>query len=714
MRGESRPDKPVAGRFAAAQGAGFSVIPLGARSKVPEGEWARYRDAPATADDAARWDRTDKNVGIITGQPSGVFVLDLDGPDGIAEAHRRGWVVHTAKVQTGKGEHHFYKLPDFRIGNKAGVAPNVDIRGDGGQVVGAGSVHPNGNLYAWAIPADQIADAPAALLDVLRPQRRPRSANRRPVNGGGEFDQIINELLNAGQGTRNDLFNRAAFRAGQMSAAGLLDAVNAEERLADAARDAGLDEREIDHILPRVIDEGMASPRNSDGEEPISQVVMANIWAERRARDRRHDHTAGKWMHVDPTSGVWRADDCRATFNEIGTVIHEFGAGAPRYSNAGFIGGTETIARGLPAVAVTHEHFDTDKMMLGTPAGPVDLRTGKTLRPNPSLLISKSASVAPAAGEPTKWLTFLMQSTGQDALMVEFLQRVVGYMLTGLTVEQALFFIYGDGGNGKGVFINVIRRIMGEYAVTAAMETFTASRNEQHPTGLAMLRGSRLATASETEQGRPWAESRLKQLTGSDEISARFMRQDFFSYVPEFKLLIIGNFHPVLNTVDDAMKRRFNIIPFTRKPEFPNPHLEQELEAEFPQILSWMIEGCLKWQSDGLRRPFAVIDATADYFDDQDVFGQWLEEFCEIAPGHAAGSQELFHNWTLFADEMGEQAGTMKGFGSLMSKRGFRSARATAGNRARFWKGLKLQTVLDPRTGVDVTKTPVNAPQQVM
>ncbi|WP_298813194.1 phage/plasmid primase, P4 family [uncultured Sphingomonas sp.] len=441
---------------------------------------------------------------------------------------------------------------------------------------------------------------------------------------------------------------------------------------------------------------------------------MANIWVERHGRDRRYDHDSGRWMRVDRSSGIWLADECRATFHEIGTVVHEIGGGVSRYSNAGFIGGAETLARSLPAVAVTQQHFDSDKMLLGTPAGPVDLRTGKLLPPNPALLISKATTVAPAPGQPTRWLDFLMQSTGQDALMVEFLQRVLGYMLTGLTIEQALFFIYGDGGNGKGVFINVSSRIMGDYAVTTAMETFTASRNEQHPTGLAMLRGARMATASETEQGRPWAESRIKQATGGDVISARFMRQDFFSYVPEFKLLIIGNFHPVLHTVDDAMKRRFNIIPFTRKPDVPNPHLEQELEEEFPQILSWMIEGCLKWQQDGLRRPEAVIGATADYFQDQDVFGQWLEEFCETGPGCAATSQELFHNWTLFAEDMGEEPGTMKGFGGLMSKRGFVSARATSGNRSRFWKGLKLQTVADPRTGAQVAKTPRHVSQEAL
>lgn len=444
---------------------------------------------------------------------------------------------------------------------------------------------------------------------------------------------------------------------------------------------------------------------NSEGDEPISQVVMARAWSDRYAHSRRHDHTRGQWMVAGQSDGVWRADESRAVFHEIGGIVHEIGGGVARYSNAGFIRGTETLAAALPGVAVTHDAFNHDPLILGTPDGPVDLRTGQLLPPDPSLLISKSTIVAPRPGGAPRWREFLTQSTGGNADMIEFLQRVWGYMLTGLTIEQALFFIYGDGGNGKGVFINVGRRIMGDYAVTSAMETFTVSRNDRHSTELAMLRGARAVLASETEKGKKWAESRIKQLTGNDEITARFMRQDNFTFTPEFKLFIIGNFHPALDTVDDAMRRRFNIIPFTCKPTVVNPRLEEELEAEFPQILAWMIEGCVKWQATGLQRPQAVVDATADYFEEQDLFGQWLDEFCTLDPGQRAATNDLFHSWFQFADEAREDAGSIKSFGNMLTKRGFVPGRETGGKRLRFWKGLKLQTVIDPQTRMERVKT---------
>src|SRR6201993_1417127 len=143
------------------------------------------------------------------------------------------------------------------------------------------------------------------------------------------------------------------------------------------------------------------------------------------------------------------------------------------------------------------------------------------------------------------------------------------------------------------------------------MATFAASTNDKHPTDLAMRAGARLVTASETEEGRPWAEARIKALTGGDPISARFMRRDFFTYVPTFKLIVIGNHKPVLHNVDEAAKRRFNIVPFILKPATPDRELEQKLMQEAPAILQWMIEGCLDWLQNGLVPPQLVLEATA-------------------------------------------------------------------------------------------------------
>jgi putative DNA primase/helicase len=187
------------------------------------------------------------------------------------------------------------------------------------------------------------------------------------------------------------------------------------------------------------------------------------------------------------------------------------------------------------------------------------------------------------------------------------------------------------------------------------------------------LNGARLVTASETEEGRAWAESRIKQITGGDRISARFMRQDFFEFDPAFKLLIVGNHKPILRNVDDAAKRRFNIIPFVHKPEQRDLELENKLRAEYPAILRWMIDGCLDWGRNGLIRPRSVSKATDEYFSSQDLFGQWLEECCELHPGNELRLEtaaDLFASWEAFAASHGEKPGNSKTLGDKLSQLG--------------------------------------------
>jgi putative DNA primase/helicase len=294
------------------------------------------------------------------------------------------------------------------------------------------------------------------------------------------------------------------------------------------------------------------------------------------------------------------------------------------------------------------------------------------------------------------WLKFLIEATGGNQELIRFLQQWLGYCLTGSIREHALIFVYGPGGNGKTVFLEVTTKIIGDYATTAAMETFTASKNDRHPTDLAMLRGARLVTASETEQGHAWAEARIKTLTGGDRVTARFMRQDFFQYDPQFKLTIIGNHKPVLRNVDEAMRRRLNMVPFVIKPSLIDRQLEEKLLAEAPGILQWMIEGCLDWQANGLVRPKVVLAATDDYFSEQDVFGQWLEDSCEVK--FASGdrfiwdrSGDLFASWAEYARKAGEEPGTQKSFANDLRKRGFTKYRDESARGFKFIR-LKSQT----------------------
>jgi putative DNA primase/helicase len=233
------------------------------------------------------------------------------------------------------------------------------------------------------------------------------------------------------------------------------------------------------------------------------------------------------------------------------------------------------------------DQWDFDPWLLNTPAGVVDLRTGMIGPHNPNHYMTKITAVAPA-GDCPLWHKILARITGGNTELQDFLMRVMGYCLTGITREHALFFGYGTGANGKGTFLNTMTAILAGYAAVAPMETFTATPTDRHPTDLAMLRGARLVTAQETEEGRRWAESRIKAMTGGDPISARFMRQDFFTFLPLFKLFIAGNHKPGLRGVDEAMRRRLNLIPFTVTISVADRdvQLADKLKPEMPGILA--------------------------------------------------------------------------------------------------------------------------------
>jgi putative DNA primase/helicase len=407
-----------------------------------------------------------------------------------------------------------------------------------------------------------------------------------------------------------------------------------------------------------------------------------------------YGHERGCWFEWDGTR--WRQDNTGLAFDRAREVARELSEGESPKTKAtmnrtGFASGVERFAR--HARCFVAEEWDADPFLLGTPAGTVDLRTGRIMPADPRHRITKLAAVGPAdQADCPIWLAFLHEATDGDAELVRFLRAWIGYCLTGDTREHALVFGYGPGGNGKSVFLNTVVGMMGDYAQTAAMDTFSASQSERHSTELAMLRGARLVTASETEEGRPWAEARIKQLTGGDPITARFMRQDNFTFRPVFKLMIVGNHKPVLKTVDDAARRRFNILPFIVQPKHPDPELETKLQAEWPAILRWAMDGCLDWQQHGLVRAASIIRATDTYFTDQDVTGQWLDEKCDAEPGNLHKSEAvgiLFGSWSGYAKEAGEQPGSTKAFSENLQRRGFVKARMAGG--VRIYRGVRLK-----------------------
>jgi putative DNA primase/helicase len=434
------------------------------------------------------------------------------------------------------------------------------------------------------------------------------------------------------------------------------------------------------------------------GPPEFSDEKLALNFAEKHADDLRYVAAWGKWLVW--TGTYWKRDVTLLVFDLSRAECRAASARAEKDSikrdlaSAQKVAAVERLAKADRRLAATLDQWDADPWLLNTPGGTVDLRNGKLRQHRSDDYITKITAVTPRKGRRRRWLVFLRRIMAGDRELIQYLQRVAGYALTGDIREHALFFLYGTGANGKGVFISALAKIMGDYATTAPIETFIASHTDRHPTDLASLRGARLVNAQEIEHGKAWAESKIKALTGGDKISARFMRQDFFEYDPVFKLFIAGNHKPGLRTVDEAIRRRMNLIPFkvTIPKDERDQKLPEKLKAEWPEILAWMIDGCLKWRKEGLSPPQAVRAATEEYLESEDAIKTWMQECCHLGPNFYTKTKELYQSWRDWAEKAGEKVGSQKAFSQTLIDRGFEPKREPGTGRAGF-PGIKIREV---------------------
>ncbi|MBP0639573.1 phage/plasmid primase, P4 family [Cupriavidus sp. AcVe19-6a] len=330
---------------------------------------------------------------------------------------------------------------------------------------------------------------------------------------------------------------------------------------------------------------------------------VASIFVDRHGADWRYTARLRRWFQW--TGRRWTVDDTNLVFHAMRELCHECGSfnRAGGVLNANFSTSALQFVAADPTIATLPDAWDTEPLLLGTPAGVIDLRSGQLRPAAREDYISRCTAAVPTAGPCPKWLTFLREAAGGDEALVRFLQQMSGYALTGLTIEHVVFFAFGSGGNGKTVFAETLKSILGDYACTVPFDTFTASKQAHHPTDLARLANVRLAVASEVNRSATWDEQKIKQCSGGDRIAARFMHCDFFEFQPAFKSLFIGNERPALTNVDDAARRRFCILPFVNRPAVPNPRLLEELRDEWPQILQWAMAAWTGRPPDCSARP---------------------------------------------------------------------------------------------------------------
>ncbi len=575
------------------------------------------------------------------------------GPEGEASLRaleeQYGPLPTTAGVRTPRGRHIYFRHEGDSIPNSTSkLGPGLDIRGDGGYAVGPWSTHPSGVKYQWennlAPYKASIADLPDWLLHLISrgspeaPPVLPESIPAERLAGAKAYAAAalkgeLDRLRKTAKGQRNKTLNDCAFRLGQLVVWDLLDPHSVTEQLSKVAQQIGLEADEIGPTIRSGLGEGQRSPRQlpflaapSGPNDPLTQE-LAQLGetdtdnAERFARRCEHQVicTPGRgWLAFDGKR--WQRDELRHVVQLAQNTARLIAAEAryrkrsvQRIARTKFAksslskGGLDRmldLAKGR--LMVKDEVFDANPWLLNTETGTIDLRTGQLKAHDPRNFITKIVPVTydPKAQCPT-FKRFLTQALDGDRDLMEYVQKDVGYTLTGVTTEQVFFFLHGITNTSKSTIANLIRQMLGDYGVHTPTETLLSKQYDNAiPADLARLAGARMVTAIEANWNQQIDEARIKAITGGDPITARFLHQNFFEFLPEFQLWFVANDFPRVRGTDGAFWERVRVIPFRVHipPEKRDPKLPEKLRAEWPGILAWAVRGCLKWQRESYRR----------------------------------------------------------------------------------------------------------------
>jgi putative DNA primase/helicase len=437
----------------------------------------------------------------------------------------------------------------------------------------------------------------------------------------------------------------------------------------------------------------------------LTDLGNARLLVARHGQNLRYVPHWGKWLVWDERR--WAVDETRAVerrAKETVLAMHEVWSHvedddkrrkllqhALRSQAEARLKAMVELAKSESGIPIMPDNLDEDPWLLNVQNGTLDLRTGE-LRPHRREdLMTKLAPVAyeAQAAAPT-WEVFLHRIFGGDAALIRFVQKAVGYSLTGSIQEQCLFILYGTGANGKSTFLNAVSTMLWEYSSHTPTETLLITRSDGVRNDLARLQGARFVTAVEAEGGRRLAEAQVKQLTGGDKITARYLYQEHFEFYPTFKLWLAVNHKPTIQGTDLAIWRRIRLIPFTVT--IPEPErdkrLGEKLLAELPGILRWAVEGGLAWQQEGLEPPQAVTGATGEYRAEMDVIAAFIRERCETGATQVTRAGALYAAYCEWCAEVGETPVNQKRFGEELKQHGFTGGKHQGD---RCWRGIGLR-----------------------
>lgn len=450
--------------------------------------------------------------------------------------------------------------------------------------------------------------------------------------------------------------------------------------------------------------------------ERYTDIGNATVFLNSNADDLRYCPEWGKWLIWNGTRWSICPDDSEAINRGILTIrrmlVDARAANnrndvdwAIKCHDASRIRSMVNLAAKSARVSITSADLDNDSWIINVRNGIVNLRTGELVPHDRLRLCTKIANTTydPYAICP-RWVSFLDWAMNGDSNLVNMLQRIVGYCLTGDVGEQALFFFFGEGQNGKSTFLSTIQSMLGDYVQPAPRGLLESDRNNDHDTRIAALYRARLVLGSEIEAGKHLAESMIKDLTGGEKIAARRMREDYWYFDPTHKIIITGNHKPKVTGTDFGFWRRMKLIPWTKRvtEAEKDPDLKKKLEEEFPGILNWATMGCVAWKTEGGLRTDLVAAATETYrVEQRDLqrFPEIFTEFCssnlEFDPRFLTPKRnlwEIYENWSKLNNHPIAEWKQLYKF--LREERDLRETTMRdpeSGSPVRAWAGVKIK-----------------------
>lgn len=642
------------------------------------------------------------NIAIATGKVSGVFVVDIDvkngatGDESLKDLEREfGEIPHTVEALTWSGGRHiFFRYPESGVGCKTGIRSGIDIRGDGGYVIAPPSVI-EGRSYEWeaAHHPDEtmIAEAPDWLIELL--------SEKQPVVDLSDKGAKISE-------NRNNSLMHMGVRMRKMG----LDHPQIEmmlQSINDSRCVPPLPKKEVSTIaasVSRYSTEDEAKTK-AQAKDPFTDVWSAGLFLEKYGDKIKYCDSLGGWFIWDDTR--WERDEkfqilklakntakqmyqmAKAT-NDKFLFKH-----AVRSESEARLKAMINLVRS-EGVAARSEDFDKDLFLLNCKNGTLNLETSELKPHSKDDFITRRVELDYRGdADCPEWRRFLMTIFQGDTQLIDFMQRAVGYSLSGSTKEQCIFILYGVGMNGKSTFLKHIFRILGDYAINTPATTLMEKYNDSIPNDVARLKGTRFVTALESGKSKALAEAQIKALTGDDPISARYLHREYFDFFATFKIFFATNHKPNISGTDKGIWRRIITIPFERviQPKERDPKLDEKLSAEYEGILKWSVEGFQIWQKQGLGRPDKVVAATNEYQEESDLIGNYIEERCVLGQDCKVQSGVILKDVQQWAKDNGLRYINRNEFIDYMKKRGFVKDRLTHGDDKGnlYWFGIGLK-----------------------